>query len=660
MALSVLPQSPMVVEPPNNHCSQCAAFDLDDALRFNPGVPVRTVLKITRLKSETCSLCRFLSGSMGQVPEGAMCSLNAVQSHVAVTPLLEKIEAPILCIERRGEYSLFDLLGIRSSIIFDPDGPISQNLRAITPLIDDYTEVREWIASCVQKHKCHIPRILSGSKHDTKVRNLRVIDCRSRLVGKLPQSGSYVTLSYVWGKPDDQQAGVEPLEPDVLSSNLPKTIEDAIKVTLILGYDYLWVDRYCLGKSSEDFHRQLKQMDRIYAGSVLTIIAAAGSDGNYGLPGVSRRRKVNQPVHIGHRTLDSTPIFCSDTLESTTWSTRGWTYQEGLLPTRRLVFTDTQLYFECQERFRMEGWMAREDLFWRRGEESTGSWLDTFNEPDPGLFPTVQDHAMIVLDRIEAFSRRSLTYESDVLNAMLGIFASLEHSDRLKHIWGLPYCDSDPLRSDSTPLAISNQKFVSNLSWDVDFPARRRVDFPSWSWSGWAGTVRWARGLKMLFMMRQHRTTSKSSCAVKLELQSGKIIDWNTYQEVYSSSVNSTQIPSRYIHISAYITRIMPLPLPHSHVSRTYCLESDPESTRTGSALTYVDVMPTGKDFSSFLLQSYVLRLPWYLEYGHEQECHVLVVQCRGSHWERIGTGMTSIVFESAPVKKSWTEIRLG
>ena len=222
-------------------------------------------------------------------------------------------------------------------------------------MIDDYTEVREWITSCVQKHKCHIPRILSGSKHDTNVRNLRVVDCRNRLVGKLPQSGLYVTLSYVWGKPDvchlDQQAGVESLEPGFLSSNLPRTIEDAIKVTLMLGYDYLWVDRYCLEKSSEDFHRQLKQMDKIYAGSVLTIIAAAGSDGTYGLPGVSRRRKVNQPVHIGHRTLDSTPIFCSDTLESTTWSTRGWTYQEGLLPTRRLVFTDTQLYFECQARF---------------------------------------------------------------------------------------------------------------------------------------------------------------------------------------------------------------------------------------------------------------------------------------------------------------------
>ena len=465
MTLSPPSLSPTPVGPPNNLCSQCAALDLDDALRFNPGIPVRTVLKITRLKPETCSLCKFLSGSMGQVPEGGVCSLNAVQSHVSATPLLEKIEAPILCIERRGEYSFFDLLGIRSSIIFDPDGPISQSLRAITPLIDDYTVVREWIASCVKGHGCHKPCMLTESKYDTNVRDLKVIDCRDRLIGKLPQTRSYVTLSYVWGKPDaqysGQQAGAESLEPGLLSSNLPRTIEDAIKVTLMLGYDYLWVDRYCLEKSSEDFHRQLKQMDKVYAGSVLTIIAAAGYDGAYGLPGVSRQRKVNQPLHIGQRKLDSIPMFCSDTLENTAWSTRGWTYQEGLLPTRRLVFTDTQLYFECQERFRMEGWIAPEHIFWRRGGERTGFF---FEEQDPGLFPSVKGYAMTVLGRIEAFTRRSLTYESDVLNAMLGIFASLGHSNGLRHLWGLPYCDSDLFGSDKTPLNISHRRFVSNLS----------------------------------------------------------------------------------------------------------------------------------------------------------------------------------------------------
>lgn len=35
-----------------------------------------------------------------------------------------------------------------------------------------------------------------------------------------------------------------------------------------------------------------------------------------------------------------------DILESNYW-TRGWTYQEGVLSNRRIVFTDEQVYWEC-------------------------------------------------------------------------------------------------------------------------------------------------------------------------------------------------------------------------------------------------------------------------------------------------------------------------
>lgn len=317
-----------------------------------------------------------------------------------------------------------------------------------------------------------------------------------------------MTLSYVWGKPKDQSVGQARLEspaPELLPQDLPATIEDAIKVTLALGYDYLWVDRYCLSKSSEDFHAQLRQMDKIYAGSALTIIAAAGSDGSYGLPGVSRQRVANRPFHVGRQILCSTPLFSRETPESTTWSSRGWTYQEGLLSTRRLVFTDTQFYYECQERSRMEGWLAPEHMFWRRDEESAGSWCDYFNKiPDPGLFSTINGHVKSVLSRIEALTKRSLTYEDDVLNALLGIFALLRQDKNIpysgiQHLWGPPYFGYDAnFRRDRTPLTVSLSRFVNNLSWDVGNPVRRRVGFPIWSWTVWIGIVRWAKGPMMV------------------------------------------------------------------------------------------------------------------------------------------------------------------
>ena len=668
------PTSLSLPEPaaaPEGLCSQCAAFDLDDALCFKPAIAVRIVLEIYQLKPKTCAFCRFLSGSMGHLPKGGMYNVTAVQAHFAVTPLLEKIEAPILCIEARRDWRIFNLFNIRSSIIFDCTGPIARNLQPIARLID-YRVVREWIDSCVHTHQCRTVDRGKNLRYSYSVPGLKVIDCEHRLIRDLPATASYVTLSYVWGNPKDQSVGQARLEspaPELLPQDLPATIEDAIKVTLALGHDYLWVDRYCLNKSSEDFHAQLRQMGKIYAGSALTIIAAAGSDGSYGLPGVSRQRVVNRPFQFGRRILCSTPLFSRETLESTTWSSRGWTYQEGLLSTRRLVFTDTQLYYECQERSRMEGWLAPEHMFWRRDEESAGSWCDYFNKnPDPGLFPTINGHVKSVLHRIEAFTKRSLTYEDDVLNALLGIFALLRQGTNIpysgiQHLWGMPYFGYDVnFRRDRTPLTISLSRFVNNLSWDVDNPVRRRVGFPSWSWTGWIGTVRWAKGLMMVDNGRyhRHRSTPDVPCTVSLELRNGNTVDWRIYHAMSylhdtSEDARNAQQLTRFIHISAYITQIMQSDAPHC-----YQLELDRKKSNNDSRPVYVSINPTGGDHVNVGRGLFVMHLPWYLEYGHDSECNVLVVQRQGSHWERVGIGSTSTFLEVAPVEKTWTKIRLG
>lgn len=662
---------PAPAAAPEGLCSRCAAFDLDDALCFKPAIAVRVVLEIYQLKPKTCPFCRFLSGSMGHLPKGGMYNVTAVQAHFAVTPLLEKIEAPILCIEARRDWRIFNLFNIRSSIIFDCTGPIARNLQPIARLID-YRVVREWIDSCVHTHQCRTVDRGKNLRYSYSVPGLKVIDCEHRLIRDLPATALYVTLSYVWGNPKDQSVGQARLEspaPELLPQDLPATIEDAIKVTLALGHDYLWVDRYCLNKSSEDFHAQLRQMDKIYAGSALTIIAAAGSDGSYGLPGVSRQRVVNQPFHFGRRILYSTPLFSRETLESTTWSSRGWTYQEGLLSTRRLVFTDTQLYYECQESSRMEGWLAPEHMFWRRDEESAGSWCDYFNKnSDPGLFPTINGHVKSVLHRIEAFTKRSLTYEDDVLNALLGIFALLRQGTNIpysgiQHLWGMPYFGYDVnFRRDRTPLTISLSRFVNNLSWDADNPVRRRVGFPSWSWTGWIGTVRWAKGLMMVDNGRyhRHRSTPDVPCTVSLELRNGNTVDWRIYHAMSylhdtSEDARNAQQLTRFIHISAYITQIMQSDAPHC-----YQLELDRKKSNNDSRPVYVSINPTGGDHVNVGRGLFVMHLPWYLEYGHDSECNVLVVQRQGSHWERVGIGSTSTFLEVAPVEKTWTKIRLG
>lgn len=108
------------------------------------------------------------------------------------------------------------------------------------------------------------------------------------------------------------------------------------------------MDRLCIEDSSEDRHHQINQMDRIYASAALTIVAAFGSDADAGLPGVgSTPRKGQSRLKIGDTTIISTIADPYQAIRTSTWAIRAWTLQEAVLSRRRLVFTDEQVYFEC-------------------------------------------------------------------------------------------------------------------------------------------------------------------------------------------------------------------------------------------------------------------------------------------------------------------------
>ena len=88
-------------------------------------------------------------------------------------------------------------------------------------------------------------------------------------------------------------------------------------------------------------------MNLIYEGAEITIVNAAGSNAESGLPGIENEPRPLQPkVKIGNTVLVSTMCSPRVHISNSVWSTRGWTYQEGVLSRRRLVFTGEQMYFE--------------------------------------------------------------------------------------------------------------------------------------------------------------------------------------------------------------------------------------------------------------------------------------------------------------------------
>lgn len=111
---------------------------------------------------------------------------------------------------------------------------LESSSRTITPRLINYDWLKRLAQSCKKNHEQSCGPSLLGA-----VSGLKVIEISSRTVIEAPAECQYVALSYVWGKhPGVIQTEISHLQ------NLPPLIEDALLVTIAMGYKYLWVDRY--------------------------------------------------------------------------------------------------------------------------------------------------------------------------------------------------------------------------------------------------------------------------------------------------------------------------------------------------------------------------------------------------------------------------------
>jgi hypothetical protein len=163
--------------------------------------------------------------------------------------------------------------------------------------------------------------------------------------------------------------------------------------------------------------------------------------------------------------------------------TRVQTYQEAHFSRRRLIFTDEQMLFECDTCKRSESMLLS------MGEEEDHSEFVFGRRPGgPQSARKFQIH-------IQLYSRRTLTYPSDILNALDGLFSTFAKVS--KHFWGIPTNTAAYYLSGSgneeLPLLTLHTVLAHGLTWDKkgSMPAKRRVGFPSWSWSGWIIPVQW-------------------------------------------------------------------------------------------------------------------------------------------------------------------------
>ncbi|KAF1932678.1 HET-domain-containing protein [Didymella exigua CBS 183.55] len=341
--------------------------------------------------------------------------------------------------------------------------PIVKTMTSNTSNLD---LAQRWLRICQSSHaRCQ--------RLQARCEILRVIDCREKTLRLIDSSEPYACLSYVWGDHPTGEKG------DWTSTlrRAPRTIQDAMSVTLSLGIAYLWVDRYCIDQDNpEEKHEIIRSMDLIYQGAEITIVAPTGPDPHYGLPGVDATpRRCQLSLAVGKHTFVSTENM-REQIHAAVWSSRGWTYQEMLMSRRRIVFTDSQMYFQCASAV----WLESLDL---AATDPQSQLYEQFR-----VFPTFEANNGFdeIQNRLKEYYQRRLSFKTDAIHAFSGI-CNAHVTDAgpvaLTHFYGVPIVFPDTCHQ------IAQTTFIEALNWrilhrdSVLEPLMFPLIFPSWSWA---------------------------------------------------------------------------------------------------------------------------------------------------------------------------------
>jgi hypothetical protein len=297
---------------------------------------------------------------------------------------------------------------------------------------------------------------------------------------------------------------------------------------------------------------QIGQMDLIYANAQVTIIAAAGEGPHHGLLGVAGTLRTVQPaLRLGKHHIASTLAKGTAIAGQSKWAWRGWTYQKAILSKRHLIFTDQQVFWECNNMYCAEVIRIHPDL----DHSITSAIVDNihnriFRQITPGTDPGT------VFSYISEFSKRSLTYERDAIKALSGIFRTFERSENpLYQLKGIPIFfpvrftrdgDHNPVRSKAMSKS-TNQGFLIGLTWFgmVFYPQKRVPVFSSWSWAGWTGEVD-----RMPTLFRGHDRNCDDGF-VWLETDGGKLLALPAHEDLLQGFMSQIPPNLNFIHIEA-------------------------------------------------------------------------------------------------------------
>lgn len=303
-------------------------------------------------------------------------------------------------------------------------------------------------------------------------------------------------------------------------------------------------------------------MDSIYRNSEATVITAAGEGPSYGLPGFGDRHRRKQfRFQIGKHCFVGPMRFMDKVVDNCRWGTRGWTFQEGMLSRRRLVFTDDQVYFECGGMYCYEAIdLPLEKLHDKARQAFDDNCIHATDERRMGVWQTNDSKSSDIYEQIRRYSERKFTKLSDRLNGFYGMLNESNALRSIRHLWGIPIPPDEEFdENGETQLKYSSASFVKGLLFQMPPPitATRIPNLPSWSWTGWDVAVLYEDFLR-------YYNPSPSTMVVSIELEKvesekdGQLLEWdefhaNRYDKLNERYGELNDYPklSPFLHVSA-------------------------------------------------------------------------------------------------------------
>ncbi|KAK3395966.1 heterokaryon incompatibility protein-domain-containing protein [Sordaria brevicollis] len=430
-----------------------------------------------------------------------------------------RLQSPFMCLQ------LGTLTNEENPTSMEHPPPFSNTLYSTsTSSQDSVSIIRSWINYCSRYHpNCNRTTFYTENTEYTSLptRLIDVGEADGELAPRLvltstsvSRSIKYLTLSHSWAITSTDSTlkltkrNLRDLQKRIPLETLPRTFEEAMKLTRHLGYRYIWIDSLCiLQDSNADWHGEALTMSTIYGNSSCNIAAmgVGGVDACF----VQRNPLEFVPCRITQQEgMNAAYAFDRDH-QDVPLLNRGWVLQERLLSPRVIYYGMKEMYWECRSQTASEAFpslapegqlstywwnsflfgytdrvrCAKSDFESLCGQEAVGAEIDAMSKgvlsgiaySNLGAF--VRCWLKVVAD----YSGMGLTYESDRLIALAGVAKAIELSKRCtyvagtwKELWPIDLLwTAKAVRYGSTP-----RRYMKKC-----LPTSK---IPSWSWAATA------------------------------------------------------------------------------------------------------------------------------------------------------------------------------